>query len=155
MFSTQTHMTRNSVMASLFRGYAGAVVIGLLTACTGSPAQPVQLDATWKMMPITVVRMVVADWEGTLKKNGALWAEGTTRVMIRANHTYLFAAQTADDIALGTGTVAIADGRLIEDTERRTVTFTLYDHEGKVVLVVDATKNRTQDRYHGEFMRIE
>jgi hypothetical protein len=107
------------------------------------------------MMPITDVRMVVADWEGTLKKNGALWAEGTTRVMIRANHTYLFAAQTADDIALGTGTVAIVDGRLIEDTERRTVTFTLYDHEGKVVLVVDATKNRTQDRYHGEFMRIE
>jgi hypothetical protein len=152
MLSLQTHMNRRGGIASSFRKYAGAVVIGLFTACTGTPAQ---LDATWKMVPITDVRMVVADWEGTLKKNGALLAEGTARVMIRANHTYLFAAQTADDIALGTGIVAIVDGRLIEDTDRRTVTFTLYDHEGKVVLVVDGTKNHTQDRYHGEFMRIE
>ena len=75
--------------------------------------------------------------------------------MIRANHTYLFAAQTADDMAIGTGIVAMVDGRLIEDTDRRAVSFTLYDHKGKVVLVVDGTKNQTQDRYHGEFMRIE
>ncbi len=152
MFSLQTYMTWHGVVASSFRGYAGALVIGLLAACTGSPAH---LDATWKMVPITDVRMVVADWEGTLKKNGALLSEGPARLMIRANHTYLFAAQTADDMAIGTGIVAMVDGRLIEDTDRRAVSFTLYDHKGKVVLVVDGTKNQTQDRYHGEFMRIE
>jgi hypothetical protein len=99
--------------------------------------------------------MVVGDWEGTLKKNGALLAEGPARLMIRPNHTFLFAAQTADDIAVGMGMVAIVDGRLIEDNDRRAVTFTLYDRKGKVVLVVDATKHQTQDRYYGEFMRIE
>jgi hypothetical protein len=75
--------------------------------------------------------------------------------MIRANRTFMFAAQTADEIAVGAGMLAIVDGRLIEDTDRRAVTFTLYDHKGKVVLVVDGTKHQTRDRYHGEFMRIE
>jgi hypothetical protein len=60
-----------------------------------------------------------------------------------------------DDIAVGTGIVAIADGRLIEDTDRRAITFTLYDRKGNVVLVVDATKHQTEDRYYGEFIRIE
>lgn len=145
-------MTRLGAVVSSFRKYAGPLVIGLSAACTGIP---VQQDPTWNIVPITDVRMVVGDWEGALKKNGALLAEGSARLMIRANHTFLFAAQTADDIAVGTGTVAIVDGRLIEDTDRRAITFTLYDRKGNVVLVVDATKRQTQDRYYGEFMRIE
>ncbi len=152
MLSLLTHMTRHGIVARSFRVYGGALIIGILAACTGSPAHQ---DATWKLVPITDIRMVAADWEGALKKNGALLAEGTARLMIRANHTFLFAAQTSDDIAVGTGTVAIVDGRLMEDTDRRTVTFTLYNHKGKVVLVVDGTKHQTQDRYHGEFLRIE
>ena len=152
MLSFQTHVTRRGVVASPFQKYAGAVVIGLVAACAGSPPQH---DGTWKLVPITDIGMVAADWEGALKKNGALLAEGTARLMIRANHTYLFAAQADDDIAVGTGTVAIVDGRLIEDSDRRAVTFTLYDHKGKVVLIVDGTKHQTQDRYHGEFKRIE
>ena len=119
----QTLMTRHGVVAGSCRQYAGGLVIGLLAACTGSPPH----DTTWKIVPITEVRTVVGDWEGTLKKNGALLAEGSTRLMIRANHTYLFAAQTADDIAVGSGMIAIVDGRLIEDTDRRAVRFTLYD----------------------------
>ncbi|MGD9728398.1 MAG: hypothetical protein AB7V39_18680 [Nitrospiraceae bacterium] len=152
MPSLQTHMTRQDVAARSLREYAGALIIGLLAACTGSPAQH---DATWKVVRITDVRMVVGDWEGTLKKNGALLAEGQARLMIRANHTFLFAAQTADDMAVGNGMVTIVDGRLIEDTDRRAVTLTLYDHQGKAVIVVDGTKRSTQDRYYGEFRKIE
>jgi hypothetical protein len=117
MLSLQTHMTRHGVVASSFREYAGALAIGLLAAYTGSPAQR---DATWEIVPITDVRMVAGDWEGTLKKNGALLAEGPTRLMIRANHTFLFAAQTADEIAVGAGMISGPSEEDLRDQNRPT-----------------------------------
>lgn len=146
------YTTQCCEVTSSLRHCAGALIFGILAACAGgTPHQ----DPSWKMVPITNVRMVVGEWLGTLKKNEALLPEGPVRVMIRDNHTYLFAGETADDIAVGHGRVDIIDGRLTGDAEPRAVTFTLFDHNGTAVLVVDATKHATQDRYHGEFTKVE
>jgi hypothetical protein len=141
-------MTLHRVISSSRRTCAGAVVLGLVAACAGGPAQQ---PATW--VPITDVRMVVGEWKGTLKKNDALLAAGEVHLIIRADHTYFFAAETADEIAVGAGGLAIVDGQLIGDTERRFVTFSLYEQGGKMVMIVDGTKRATQDRYHGEFSK--
>jgi hypothetical protein len=148
----RVRMTQYGEGASPLRLSAGTLMLGALIACAGGPPQ---MDPTWKLIQITDVRMVVGDWEGAVKKNEALLPEGPVRLMIRANHTYLFAGETADAIAVGSGRVDIADGRLVGDSERRAVTFTLYDHKGNVVLVVDATKHDTKDRYHGEFTKAQ
>jgi hypothetical protein len=97
--------------------------------------------------------MVVGEWKGTLKENDALLAAGSVHLIIGADHTYFFAGDTANEIAVGVGSLAIVDGQLIGDTERRFVTFSLYEQEGKMVMIVDGTKKATQDRYHGEFSR--
>ena len=136
------------MIPSSLRTCAGALVLGPLVACVGGPApQP----ATW--VPVTDVRMVVGEWEGTLKKNDALLAVGAVHLMIRADHTYLFSAQTVDEVAVGGGGLAIVDGQLIGDTERRFVTFSLYEQEGKRIMIVEGTSRATQDRYHGEFSK--
>jgi hypothetical protein len=96
--------------------------------------------------------MVAGKWEGTLKKNDALLAAGAVHLIIRADHTYFFRAQTADEIAVGVGGLAIVDGQLIGDTKRRFVTFSLYE-QGKMIMIVEGTNRATQDRYHGEFSK--
>ena len=97
--------------------------------------------------------MVVGEWKGTLKKDDALLAEGAVHLIIRANRTYYFAANTADEITVGAGGLALVDGQLIGDTERRFVTFSLYEQQGKMTMIVEGTKRATQDRYHGEFSK--
>ena len=141
-------MTLHRVIPSSLRECAGALVLGLLVACAGGPAQQ---PATW--VPITDVQMVAGKWEGTLKKNDALLAAGAVHLIIRADHTYFFAAKTADEIAVGAGGLALVDGQLIGDTERRFVTFSLYEQQGKMIMIVEGTKRATQDRYHGEFSK--
>ena len=97
--------------------------------------------------------MVVGEWRGTLKINDALLAEGAVNLIIRADHTYYFAARTSDEIAVGAGGLTIVDGQLIGDTKRRFVTFSLYEQQGKTVMIIEGTKKATQDRYHGEFSK--
>jgi len=97
--------------------------------------------------------MVAGKWVGTLKKNDALLAAGEVHLLIRADHTYFFRAQTVDEIAVGVGSLAIVDGQLIGDTARRFVTFSLSEQEGKMIMIVEGTNRATQDRYHGEFSK--
>jgi hypothetical protein len=74
--------------------------------------------------------------------------------MIRPNNTYLFAGQSISNMAVGTGDLEARDGRLIGETERRAVTFTLYDHKGKAVILVESTNHETRERYRGEFTKV-
>jgi hypothetical protein len=141
-------VTLHRMIPSSLRECAGALVLGLLVACAGGPAQQ---PATW--VPITDVQMVAGKWVGTLKKNDALLAAGEVHLLIRADHTYFFRAQTVDEIAVGVGSLAIVDGQLIGDTARRFVTFSLSEQEGKMIMIVEGTNRATQDRYHGEFSR--
>jgi hypothetical protein len=99
--------------------------------------------------------MVVGDWEGLVKKDHATLPEGSVRLMIRANSTYLFAGQTASTAGVGSGDLQARDGRLVGDTEKRAVTFTLYDHKGKSVMLVESTNHVTGERYRGEFTKIQ
>jgi hypothetical protein len=123
----------------------------LLTACSSGPSSK---DPSWKLVPITDVQMVAGEWEGLIKKDKATFAEGSVRLIIRANNTYLFAGQTASKVAVGSGDLERRDGRLVGDTDRRAVTFTLYDHKGSAVVLVEATNHETGERYRGEFSKV-
>jgi hypothetical protein len=98
--------------------------------------------------------MVVGEWEGLIKKEHATFAEGSVRLVIRANQTYLFAGQTASKVAVGSGNLATHDGRLQGNSDRRAVTFTLYDHKGSAVVLVEATNHETGERYRGELTKV-
>ena len=126
-------------------------MLAVTAACAaGSP----QGDGAYKIVPITEVRMVVGEWEGLVKKDHATLPEGSVRLMIRANSTYLFAGQSASNVAVGSGDLETRDGRLVGDAEKRTVRFTLYDHKGNAVLLVESTNHETGQHYRGEFSKI-
>jgi len=127
------------------------LVISAVAACAGGPSQS---DSSWKSVPITDVSMVVGEWDGTVTKDRAMFPEGAIRLIIRANSTYLFAGETLSQSAVGSGGVETREGRLIGDTEHRAVTFTLYDHKGARVLVVDTTNKENGTRYHGQFTKV-
>ena len=145
-------MTQTGEMSKWLRFSAGVVVIGVLTACAGGSHEK---DPSWKLVPITDVQMVVGEWEGLIKKEGATFPEGSVRLIIRANQTYLFAGQTASKVAVGSGDLERQDGRLVGDTDRRAVRFTLYDHKGSAIVLVEATNHETGERYRGELTKVE
>ena len=116
---------------------------------------PSKQDSTWTAVPITEVGLVVGEWEGLVKKDHATLPEGSVRLMIRANSTYLFAGQTATTAGVGSGDLEARDGRLVGDTDKRAVTFTLYDHKGKAILYVESTNLETGARLRGEFTRAQ
>ena len=144
-------MTEAGEMSKSIRFSAGIVVIGVLIGCAGGSHEK---DPSWKLVPITDVQMVVGEWEGLIKKEGATFADGSVRLIIRANQTYLFAGQTASKVAVGSGDLESQDGRLVGDTDRRAVRFTLYDHKGSAIVLVEATNHETGERYRGELTKV-
>jgi len=130
----------------------GAFVVGVVVGCAGGSPQQ---DASYKLVPITEVGMVVGEWEGLVKKDHATLPEGSVRLMIRANSTYLFAGQTVSAAAVGSGDLEARDGRLVGETEKRAVRLTLYDHNGKAVVFVESTNLATGERYRGEFTKVQ
>jgi hypothetical protein len=125
-------------------------MVSAVVGCAGGPSQH---DPSWKPVPITDVSMVVGEWDGTVTKDHALFPEGSVHLIIRDNSTYMFAGETLSAVAVGSGGVEARQGRLIGDTEHRAVTFTLYDHKGTRVLVVDATNRENGARYRGQFSK--
>ena len=144
-------MTQTGEMSKWLRFSAGIMVIGVLTGCAGGSHGT---DPSWKAVPITDVQMVVGEWEGLIKKGGATFPEGSVRLIIRANQTYLFAGQTASKVAVGSGDLESQDGRLVGDTDRRAVRFTLYDHKGSAIVLVEATNHETGERDRGELTKV-
>ena len=132
--------------------FIGAFIVGVVVGCAGGSPQQ---DASYKLVPITEVGMVVGEWEGLVKKDHATLPEGSVRLMIRANSTYLFAGQTVSAAAVGSGDLEARDGRLVGETEKRVVRLTLYDHKGKAVIHVESTNNKTGERYSGEFTKVQ
>jgi hypothetical protein len=130
----------------------GALVVGVFVGCAGGSPEK---DASYKLVPITEIGMVTGDWEGMVKKDHATLPHGSVRLMIRANSTYLFAGQTASAVGVGSGNLEPRDGRLVGDTEARAVMFTLYDHKGKSVMLVESTNHVTGERYRGEFTKVQ
>ena len=127
----------------------------VLLICIGCAGGGPQQDTSYKMVPITDVGMVVGDWEGLIKKDHSTLPDGSVRLMIRANSTYLFAGQTTSAAAVGSGDLEARDGRLVGDNEKRAVSFTLYDHKGKAIVLVETTVHATGDRYRGEFTKVQ
>ncbi|HKY71726.1 MAG TPA: hypothetical protein VJL88_07380, partial [Nitrospira sp.] len=130
----------------------GAFVVALFVGCAGGSPQQ---DASYKLVPITDVGMLVGEWEGLVKKEHDTLPQASVRLMIRPNNTYLFAGQTTSKFAVGSGDVEPRDGRLVGETDARAVTFTLYDHKGKPVVHVESTNRATGERFRGEFTRVQ
>jgi hypothetical protein len=107
------------------------------------------------LVPITEVGMVVGEWEGFVKRDHATLAEGSVRLMIRPNSTYLFAGQSASNVAVGSGDLEARAGRLVGNTDARAVMFTLYDRKGEAVVLVESTNHATGERYRGEFTKVK
>ena len=139
-------------MKKSLHALVGAFVVCLSFGCAGGSPQE---DASYKLVPITEVGMVVGEWEGLVKKDHATLPEGSVRLMIRANSTYLFAGQTVSAAAVGSGDLEARDGRLVGETEKRAVRLTLYDHKGKAVVFVESTNLATGERYRGEFTKVQ
>jgi len=131
---------------------AGTLLLASMTGCAGGGLQK---DASWKLVPITEVGMVVGEWEGLVKKDQGTLPEGSVRLMIRPNSTYLFAGQTTSAAAVGSGDLEAREGRLVGDTDKRAVRFTLYDHKGKAVVLVESTNHATGERFRGEFTKVQ
>jgi hypothetical protein len=129
----------------------GALIVGTALGCAGGPPEQ---DASWKLVPITEIGMVVGEWEGLVKKDHATLPEGSVRLMIRPNSTYLFAGQSVSRAAVGSGDLETRDGRLVGNTDTRAVTFTLYDHKGKAVVLVESITHQTGERYSGQFTKV-
>jgi hypothetical protein len=109
---------------------------------------------SWRQIPIGDVNMVAGEWNGTVRKDHSVVPEGTVDLVVRNNATYLFMGQTVSDTVLGSGFLKVRDGMLIGDTDRRTLTLTLYDHAGKEVLLVEAHTKATGTDRHGQFHRV-
>lgn len=132
--------------------YVSVFALGMIIGCSGGSLQD---DRSWAWVHVTDLSMVVGEWEGTVKKKDATLPEGSVRLMIRDNGTYLFVGQTVSRSAVGAGSLQMRDGRLIGDTERRAVTLALYGHKGQPVIVVDSINLETGERYHGAFTRTK
>jgi hypothetical protein len=143
-------MTQQGEARGSLRLYAGIFLLGVLTGCAGVPASE---DPSWQLVQVTDVSIVVGEWEGMVKKHDATFLEGSVRLMIRANSTFLFVGQTASKVAVGGGRIEIREGRMIADTERRAITFSLYERKGKSILFVQSTNRETGDQYEGEFTK--
>jgi hypothetical protein len=120
------------------------LLLALFVGCAGSPPHE---GKDWAQVPITDVRMVAGDWVGLVKKQAALLSEGSVRLMILENSTYVFAGKTTSKAAVGAGPLKVRDGRLIGDTDRRAVRISLYDHKGQPILAVEATNHETGDQF--------
>jgi hypothetical protein len=98
--------------------------------------------------------MGTGEWVGVVKKQAALLPEGSVRLMIRENSTYIFAGQTISKAAVGAGPLKVREGRLIGDTDRRALSISLYDHKGQPILAVEATNHETGDQFRGDFTKL-
>jgi hypothetical protein len=144
------HMKHFAQAAGLIRIYAGVVAVGILMGCSSTP---VQGDSSWRLVPLADVKQVVGEWDGNLRKEGNVLPV-SIQLRIRENGAYLFTGQHAGTVAVGSGFLESRDGRLRGDTDRRTIMFALYDHNGNAILWVDAT-NQAGERYHGQFTKVK
>lgn len=143
-------MNRLADPAGSLRRSAVLLLLGLIMSC--SSAQPHQ-GKDWTQVPVTHIGMVMGVWEGVVTKNGAALPEGSVRLIIRENGSYLFAGQNLRTASVGAGSLQVRDGRLIGTTDRRAATLSLYDHKGTAILAVEATNLETGDRYQGDFVK--
>jgi hypothetical protein len=145
-------MNHLAQLLGLLRLHASAFVLAMLAGCSGVPPQD---DPSWTFVQVSDVNRVVGEWEGTVKKEHAALSLGSVRLMIRENGSYLFAGQDARHMAVGAGSLQVRDGRLTGDTERRSVTLSLYTRQDREILSVESTNHETGDRYHGRFTRVQ
>jgi hypothetical protein len=91
-----------------------------------------------KIVPISGFDQVAGKWEGLSKRVPDMRDLAWVILIISENGRFHFASNRATELLLGTGTLAIQDGKVFGKTGSGTGTFTLHDKAGKPVLVVEA-----------------
>lgn len=146
-------MTPPAQTVSPILPHPGLLLLAFLIGCSGGPSHH---DSSWIPAQVTDVSMVVGEWEGTITKGDDWLPTGSVRLTVRENGSYLFAGQNETQLPfVGAGSLIVRDGRLIGESARRAVTFTLYDYKGKAVLVVESTSHETGARYYGDFTKAQ
>jgi len=91
-----------------------------------------------KIVPISGFDQVAGKWEGLSKRVPEMRDHAWVILIISENGRFHFASNRATELLLGTGTLAIQDGKVFGKTGSGTGMFTLHDKAGKPVLVVEA-----------------
>jgi hypothetical protein len=106
------------------------------------------------MVTVSDIQMVVGRWDGTVEKRPLLVGRGPVSLTIREDSVYVFVGVDfwEDRLLAGTGDLAIRDGRLYIEDDKRRVILTLYKRGDEEVLVAEAT-NKAGQKFHIEFTR--
>jgi hypothetical protein len=89
---------------------------------------------------IPAIKSVAGRWSGILYgRPGGERARDWIELALQEDGTYTFASPRTYGVFSGSGTVGLADGRLIAEGEQARVTFTLYQGGGKRFLRAEGT----------------
>lgn len=126
----------------------------VLAACSGMGAQK---DETVACISMAGIKEVEGTWEGLVKNVRTGKDAGRVVVVLTAHDgygTYTFAGETAQGSLVGTGRVSLQKGRLLSDTEQRTVDFTLCQRGSEQVLASHAV-GKDGKPYYMELTRMK
>jgi hypothetical protein len=118
------------VMAALIASAVIAVPTDLYAATRSSPTA----------VAIPDLKDVVGRWSGILYgRPGATRGQDWVELALYPDGTYTLASARTVGVFSGTGTLRLADGKLISEGEKAQVTFTLYRRDGKRFLRAEGT----------------
>jgi hypothetical protein len=129
-------------------------LVTVLAACSGAGAQKKEPVSC---VPMAAVKEVEGTWEGLVKEVRTGRDAGRVVVVLTSHDsygTYNFAGETARGFLVGTGRVSLQKGRLVSETEQRTVDFTLYLRGSETVLAAHAV-GRDEKPYSMELTRMK
>lgn len=122
------------------------LTVGWLAA-TGFGCGALQSHPNLTLVPISSFDQLAGKWEGLSKRLPDMQDDAWVILIIGENGSFTFVSNRAKDYLLGTGTLAILDGRAHGKTESGTSALTLYDKVGNLVLVVEAALNDGKHYY--------
>lgn len=120
------------------------VSVMLVLVASGMIAVPSDLFAAKRSSPTAVaiqdIKSVAGRWSGILYgRPGGARGQDWVELAIKEDGTYTLASARTIGVFSGSGTVSLADGRLIAEGEKGRVTLTLYQRDGKRFLRAEGT----------------
>ena len=106
------------------------LALALLPACAGQT--PVSRPHT--IAPITDFASIAGKWEGLLNREPQQPDQDLVAVVIRDDGAYAFQTYREFGLFKGNGKLTLSGGKAVEQTEKESVTFTLYAEGGQRVL---------------------
>jgi hypothetical protein len=116
----------------MFRLTVLAIVLAACTAGGGT-------TSSGTPVAITDVKMVAGRWEGLMSPETGRERDDFIEVALRENRTYEAKSSRTVGVIDARGTYQVSDGKLLFQGERSTGTATLWERDGRLVLLVAVT----------------